>query len=142
MVQFRNRYLDCRGEYHWFEWAARSTPEEGVVFAVARDVTERVQMERELLARDERERAILDNTTAIIYVKGVDGRYQFVNRRHADLFSLDRATVIGKTVYDLYPAGDGRGVGPERPASRRDEGDDHHPGDRPPRATATTPTSR
>jgi phosphoserine phosphatase RsbU/P len=60
-------------------------------------------MERELAARDERERAILDNTTAIIHVKGVDGRYQFVNRRHADLFSLDRATVIGKTVYDLHP---------------------------------------
>ena len=104
VVQFRNRYRDSRGEYHWLEWAARSTPEERVVFAVARDVTERVKMERELLARDERERAILDNTTAIVYVKGMDGRYQFVNRRHADLFSVDRTTVTQKTVYDLFPA--------------------------------------
>ena len=103
VIQFRNRYRDSRGEYHWLEWAARSTPEEGAIFAVARDVTGRVKIEKELRAREERERAILDNTTAVVYVKGVDGRYQFVNKRHADLFSLDRTGVIGKTSYDIFP---------------------------------------
>ena len=103
VLQFRNRYRDCRGEYHWFEWAARSTPDEGVTFAVARDVTERVQMERELVARDERERAILDNTTALVFVRGVDSRYQFVNRRFSELYRVERAATIGKTPHDLFP---------------------------------------
>ena len=103
VVQFRNRYRDSHGEYHWLEWVAQSTPKEGMIFGVARDVTERIRMEKELLAREERERAILDNTTAVIYVKGVDGRYQFVNKRHADLFSLNQTSVIGKTPHDIFP---------------------------------------
>lgn len=48
VVQFRNRYRDVNGRYRWFEWAARSIPEENVVFAVARDITERMELERRL----------------------------------------------------------------------------------------------
>ncbi len=36
VVRFRNRYRDVRGTYRWFEWEAKSIPEEGVIFAVAR----------------------------------------------------------------------------------------------------------
>ncbi|MBX9624767.1 MAG: protein kinase [Gemmataceae bacterium] len=48
-VRFRNRYRDAKGEYHWFEWSAKPCPVEGVVFAVARDVTDRVELERQIL---------------------------------------------------------------------------------------------
>ncbi|MBM3978763.1 MAG: PAS domain S-box protein [Planctomycetes bacterium] len=36
VVRFRNRYRDTRGAYRWFEWEAKSIPEEGIIFAVAR----------------------------------------------------------------------------------------------------------
>lgn len=36
VVHFKNRYRDVRGDYRWFEWEAKSIPEEGVIFAVAR----------------------------------------------------------------------------------------------------------
>lgn len=39
VVRFRNRYRDARGEYRLFEWTAKAVPEEGTIFAVARDVT-------------------------------------------------------------------------------------------------------
>ena len=39
VVQFRNRYRDSDGEYHWMEWTAKSIPEENIIFAVARDIT-------------------------------------------------------------------------------------------------------
>jgi serine/threonine-protein kinase len=45
VIRFVNRYRDVRGSYHWFEWTGKSIPEEGVIFAVARDVTERVEPE-------------------------------------------------------------------------------------------------
>jgi serine/threonine-protein kinase len=45
VVQFRNRYRDVRGGYRWFEWEAKSIPEEGVIFAVARDITGRAGLE-------------------------------------------------------------------------------------------------
>ena len=47
-VQFQNRYLDKDGEVHWLEWASVPLPEEHLIYAVARDVTERKALEEEL----------------------------------------------------------------------------------------------
>lgn len=48
VVRFRNRYRKSCGDYRWFEWMAKSIPKEGVIFAVARDVTEHVELEDQL----------------------------------------------------------------------------------------------
>jgi PAS domain S-box-containing protein len=47
-VRLENRWLDRRGEVRWMEWTSENFPEEGIVHAVARDVTERKQLELEL----------------------------------------------------------------------------------------------
>lgn len=39
VVRFRNRYRHANGNYRVFEWTAKSIPDEGVLFAIARDVT-------------------------------------------------------------------------------------------------------
>ena len=52
VVQFRNRYRDVRGGYRWFEWEAKPIPEEGVIFAVARDITDRMELEYRLRTRE------------------------------------------------------------------------------------------
>jgi PAS domain S-box-containing protein len=39
VVQFQNRYQTESGSWRLFEWTAKSIPDEGVIFAVARDVT-------------------------------------------------------------------------------------------------------
>jgi PAS domain S-box-containing protein len=46
VIRFRNRYRDAAGGYRWFEWTAKSIPEERVIFAVARDVTDWIELER------------------------------------------------------------------------------------------------
>jgi len=47
-AQFRNRYFDKNGEVHWIEWASQPLPAEEVIYAVARDVTDRKALEQEL----------------------------------------------------------------------------------------------
>jgi PAS domain S-box-containing protein len=47
-AQFRNRYFDKHGEIHWIEWASQPLPEEEMIYAVARDVTDRKLLEQEL----------------------------------------------------------------------------------------------
>jgi serine/threonine-protein kinase len=42
---FRNRYRAVHGGYRWFEWSAKPVLEEGILFAVARDITEQVDLE-------------------------------------------------------------------------------------------------
>ena len=51
VVQFRNRYRDSEGNYHWLEWMARPIPEEDIIFAVARDVTEARLAEAQRISR-------------------------------------------------------------------------------------------
>jgi eukaryotic-like serine/threonine-protein kinase len=41
LVQFRNRYRAADGTFRVFEWSAQSLPGEDVIFAVARDITDR-----------------------------------------------------------------------------------------------------
>ncbi|WP_437280498.1 AAA family ATPase [Sorangium sp. So ce375] len=48
--------------------------------------------------------AILDNTTAIVFVKAADGRYLLVNRRYAEVVHVDCKDILGKTDHQLFPA--------------------------------------
>jgi diguanylate cyclase (GGDEF)-like protein/PAS domain S-box-containing protein len=47
-VQFQNRYLDKGGEVHWLEWTSVGVPDEDLIYAVARDITDRKVLEQEL----------------------------------------------------------------------------------------------
>jgi PAS domain S-box-containing protein len=45
VVDFENRYQAADGGWHWLAWRSTSVPEEGLAFAVARDVTEHKQLQ-------------------------------------------------------------------------------------------------
>ena len=48
--------------------------------------------------------AILDNSTAVIWLKDRKGRYMLVNRRFEELFHVQRDTLAGKTDHDIFPS--------------------------------------
>ena len=48
VTRFENRNIRADGTYLWMEWTARPLPEEGVIYAAARDITERKRAEAEL----------------------------------------------------------------------------------------------
>ena len=68
------------------------------------DVTARKEAERELWESRERLQDIIDNTTAVIYLKDQDGRYLLVNDRFEMLHGIRRDEAVGKTDHDLFPA--------------------------------------
>ncbi|WAS95750.1 sensor histidine kinase [Nannocystis punicea] len=45
---------------------------------------------------------IVDNTTAVICLKDLDGRFLLVNRRYAELLHLEAESMCGKTDYDYF----------------------------------------
>jgi PAS domain S-box-containing protein len=47
--------------------------------------------------------SIVDNSAALVYVKGLDGRYRFVNRHFERRFGLRREDVVGRTDFELFP---------------------------------------
>lgn len=67
------------------------------------DITARQRAELALRESDERLRAILDNTTSLIFLKDMAGRYLLVNREYEKRQGFSREQVIGKTDHELYP---------------------------------------
>jgi formate hydrogenlyase transcriptional activator len=70
---------------------------------IAEDITERREAERALRESEQQLEAILNNSTAIIYLKDPEGRYIRVNREFESLFGVNRREVLGRTDCDLFP---------------------------------------
>jgi diguanylate cyclase (GGDEF)-like protein/PAS domain S-box-containing protein len=47
-MSFVNRYLTKDGSFRWLEWTSQAVPDEQLVFASARDITQRKELEEEL----------------------------------------------------------------------------------------------
>ncbi len=47
--------------------------------------------------------ALIDHTSAVIYMRDVEGRYLLVNREYERLFKLRREDIVGLTDHDLFP---------------------------------------
>ncbi len=74
-----------------------------MVLTVIRDITLRKRAEDALRTSEEQLQSILDNSTAVIYVKDLENRYLRVNRRFEELCNIPHGQAKGKTDYDLYP---------------------------------------
>lgn len=58
---------------------------------------------KDLQRSQKRLQAIMDHTTAIIYLKDSKGHYLMVNRRFESLFETRNEDIISKTDYDIFP---------------------------------------
>lgn len=63
-----------------------------------------------LLDNERRFKAIMDNSTALICVKDLQGRYQFINRRFQKVFKVSMDGVKGKSVHDIFPPERAEGI--------------------------------
>jgi len=67
------------------------------------EISDRKQAEKELNESQHRLQSILDNTSAIIYIKDKDGKYLLTNTRYESLFNKQKGDFISKTDYDIFP---------------------------------------
>ena len=68
------------------------------------DITARKEAEQALRESRQRLQDIIDNTTAVIYVKDREGRFLLVNRRFEMLYDVARDEAPGKSDRDLFSA--------------------------------------
>lgn len=67
------------------------------------EIIERQRVEQALRESEEQLQAILDNSTALIYIKNAQGEYILVNHWYETLFHVSAEDLKGKTDYDLFP---------------------------------------
>ena len=101
------RLLTKHGEYRWFRARGRAVwDEHGHPVRMAGSlqcITDRKQMEEALRRSERLLKDVIDHTTAVIYVKGTDGRFMLTNRRFEQLFNLTADQIVGRTNHDLFP---------------------------------------
>jgi PAS domain S-box-containing protein len=67
------------------------------------EINVRNEAEKALRRNREQLLGIINNTTAVIYMKDPQGRYLLINERYKALFSLTEAQIIGRTDHDIFP---------------------------------------
>ncbi|HKT12132.1 MAG TPA: sigma 54-interacting transcriptional regulator [Terriglobia bacterium] len=80
-----------------------NSSEETMVLTVVRDITLRKQAQDALRTSEQQLQSVLDNSTAVIYVKDLESRYLRVNRRFEEIYNIAKGQAKGKTDFDLFP---------------------------------------
>jgi PAS domain S-box-containing protein len=106
-IQFKNRYCKKDGQYIWLEWTARSLTHEGVIYAVARDITDRIQLENEknrIESAHFRLSEIVQSATDAIIGIDLDGIIQSWNLGAETLLGYTANEICGKKIHELIPS--------------------------------------
>jgi len=101
------RFVNQEAGIRWCVTSAKVLLDpQGVVFGYVGtvvDLTDRKASEDRIRASEGRLQAIIDNTSAVIYLKDAQGRYLLINRRYEELFNITQQ-IIGKTDADIFPS--------------------------------------
>ncbi len=102
---FLKRRRQCDDQ--WLDVSARPLRDDvglikgGVV--VFRDITETRRIDDALRNSENRFRAIMDNSPALIFLKDLDGRYLQANRQFETVSRLTQQDLVGKTDEEIFP---------------------------------------
>ena len=101
------RLLTKAGDYHWFRARGQAIwNAEGRVVRMAgslQSIMDRKRTEEAIHRSKQLLEEVANNTTAVIYVKDLDGRFLFVNRRFEELFKLPTGQAVGRTNHEIFP---------------------------------------
>ena len=94
ILSFENRHLCADGTYRWIEWRAR--PEGERIYAVARDVTVRKELEEQLRYRARFQKLIADVSADFINAttRNIDRKIKHMLRRCGTFLNVDRMFLV------------------------------------------------
>jgi len=92
--KFTNRYRTIKGDYRYIEW--RSNPINNYIYAAARDITERVILEKNQQIDLEKYNRIFNNNFTLIALSSFeDKKFVDINSAFENKFKLKKADVVG-----------------------------------------------
>ncbi len=103
-ITFENRYRCKDGSYRTILWGARSIPQEALIYATGKDVTESRRAQEALHSSERFLDSVLENLPNMVFVKDAEElRFVRFNRAGEQLIGSTREALIGKNDHDLFP---------------------------------------
>ncbi|MCK9591037.1 MAG: PAS domain S-box protein [Methanoregula sp.] len=99
VIHFTNRFRHKDGSYRWIEW--KSYPKGKRIFAVARDITERKQAEREIRKARDMFRTFVDHSYDAVFISDLNGRVLDVNATMLKMYQVNREEALSLTIDDF-----------------------------------------
>jgi PAS domain S-box-containing protein len=93
-TNFENRYLCKNGTVKWLSWRAVHVKEEGITYAIARDITESKQAELEI-------KTILRTTMDGYYLVDMEGQFLDTNDAYCKMIGYCREEILKMGVKDI-----------------------------------------
>jgi PAS domain S-box-containing protein len=101
VYSFENRYRCKDGTYRWLQWS--SVPAGELIYAAARDVTERKQAEEAVRQSEERFRQVAETVGDFIWEVDTSGLYRYTSQSVEKILGYRPEELIGKMhFYDLF----------------------------------------
>jgi PAS domain S-box-containing protein len=107
---WENRYLTRDGEVRWLSWQSRAVPDEEVLYAVAKDVTEQKRSELALRDSERRYRLLAENATDMVGQWDLDARLNYLSSASRTLMGYAPDELVGRYGYELIHPDDHPGV--------------------------------
>ncbi|WP_190566478.1 PAS domain S-box protein [Desertifilum sp. FACHB-1129] len=93
---FENRYLTKSGGYRWLSWSSVLLPEENLIYAIARDITERKHAEQLLTHQKQRLSLLIEQSPVAVIEWDCNFRIAVWNRTAEAIFGYSAAEAIGR----------------------------------------------
>src|SRR5688572_21663636 len=97
------RFSTRAGDYRWLLFSAQGSPEEGLIYAVGKDITDRKRAEHDLGQSEARFRAVTDSVTDALVSSDENGRIILWNPGAQRAFGYTAHEAIGRHTADLVP---------------------------------------
>ncbi|MCC5942267.1 MAG: PAS domain S-box protein [Balneolaceae bacterium] len=97
VYSFDNRYRCKDGSYKWLEWSSYPYPEDGIMFAVARDVTKRRDDEEKIRQSEQQFKSLFEDAPVSMMVLDKDtGEIVEANEKACELYGINSPVELKK----------------------------------------------
>lgn len=102
-LNFENRYIRKDEGTITVLWSARWDMHEKILYAVARDITEKKEIEEKIKQNEEKFRSAIERVSDAFIALDASWKYVYVNKRAGDILGRAPDSLIGRNIWEEFP---------------------------------------